>query len=69
MTALLTKVLREHPTGQKRAALEKGQPLSERVLTGGRQEIIGRTALRNFVNRCCDSIGLRRIRIHNLRHS
>jgi integrase len=69
MTPLLARVLRDHRTSQKRLALERGRQFSKYVFTGDRQEIIGRVAFQNALNRCCKAIGLRHIRTHDLRHS
>jgi integrase len=69
MTPLLTEVLLEHRTQQKKAALKAGRPFSNHVFTGDRQEIMGRVAFQNALNRCCKKAGLRHIRTHDLRHS
>jgi integrase len=69
MTPLLTEVLAEHRTKQKKAALKAGRPFSDHVFTGDRQEIMGRVAFQNALNQCCKKAGLRHIRTHDLRHS
>lgn len=69
MTPLLAKVLAEHRTRQKKAALKAGRPVSEYVFNGDRQEIIGRVAFQNALNRCCAKAGIRHIRTHDCRHS
>jgi integrase len=69
MTPVLTEVLAEHRTQQKKAALKAGRPFSDHVFTGDRQEIMGRVAFQNALNRCCEKAGLRHIRTHDLRHS
>ena len=69
MTPLLTEVLLEHRTQQKRGTLKAGRSFSDHVFTGDRQEIFGRVAFRNALKRCCEGAGFRHIRTHDLRHS
>jgi len=69
MTPMLAEVLCKHRKKQKEKALKAGQPFSRHVFTGDRQEVFGRVAFQNALNRCCENIGLHHVRTHDLRHS
>ncbi len=69
MTLNLTETLKEHRTAQKRDALKKGKPVSEFVFSGIKLELLNRETFKNVLNRCLKLAGLRRVRIHSLRHS
>ena len=69
MTLHLTETLMAHRTVQKRNALKNGMPVSEFVFSGADGELLNRDWVRKALNGCSERSGLRRIRIHSLRHS
>ncbi len=69
MTPLLEETLRKLHTEQKKNALKKGQPVPEWVFANKKGNIFDREAFKNALERCLQSANLRRIRIHDLRHS
>jgi integrase len=69
MTPLLAKTLKQLETAQKKAALKRGQPVPEWVFANKRGEIFIRVPFENALNQCLKAAGLRRIRIHDLRHT
>jgi len=69
MTPHLTETLKAHKTNEKRKALRAGQPVSEYVFTGHRNDMLNRNTFQNALNRCADGAKLRHIRTHDLRHS
>jgi integrase len=69
MTVHLTETLKAHRLAQKRGALKKGKPVSEFVFARTREELLSRKSFNNALNRCTKKTGLRKIRIHSLRHS
>jgi integrase len=64
-----TETLKAHRTAQKRDALKNGRPVSEFVFAGTRDELLNRETFKNALYRCTEKAKLRRIRIHDLRHS
>ncbi len=69
MTPHLTETLKELRTKQKRVALKNGRPVPEWVFANKKEQIFTRAAFENALNRCLTQAGLRRIRIHDLRHT
>jgi integrase len=69
MTLHLTETLKAHRTAQKRNALKNGNPVSEFVFSGADGELLNRDWVRKALNDCTERAGLRRIRIHSMRHS
>ena len=69
MTPLLAKTLKQLNTEQKMAALKRGQPVPEWVFANKRGEIFIRVPFENALNQCLKAAKLRRIRIHDLRHT
>ena len=53
----------------KKEALKNGRPVSEWVFTNTRGQMLSRTVIENALNRCLKEVKLRRIRIHDLRHT
>ena len=54
---------------KKRKALKSGRSFPEWVFANKKGEIFGRVPFENALNRCLTSAKLRRIRIHDLRHT
>ncbi len=69
MTPHLTETLKDLRTTQKREALKSGRPFPEWVFANKKGAIFGRIAFNNALNRCLTKAELRRIRIHDLRHT
>jgi integrase len=69
MTPYLTETLKELRTNQKRFALRNGRPVPEWVFANKKGEIFGRVPFENALNQCLKKAELRRIRIHDLRHT
>ena len=69
ITPHLAEALKELKTRQKRLSLKNGLPVPEWVFAGKKGQILSRVAFENALNRCLEGARLRRIRIHDLRHS
>jgi len=69
MSPLLAETLKQLETKQKKAAFKRGQPVPEWVFANKKGEIFIRVPFENALNRCLKGAGLRRIRIHDLRHT
>jgi integrase len=69
MTPHLTETLKELRSSQKRFSLKKGRPVPEWVFANKKGKIFIRVAFENALNRCLEKAKLRRIRIHDLRHT
>jgi integrase len=69
MTPHLTETLKELRTRQKRDSLKNGQPVPEWVFANKWGKIFSRDTFENALNRCLEEANLRRIRIHDLRHT
>jgi integrase len=69
MTPHLTETLKELRTRQKRFSLKNGQQVSEWVFANKKGQILSRAAFENALNQCLKEAKLRRIRVHDLRHT
>ncbi len=69
MSPALTETLKALRLTQKKMALEKGMPVPEWVFANSKGNVIRRYNFRNAFEKCLEKAGLRRIRIHDLRHS
>jgi len=69
MTPHLTETLKKFQTEQKRLALRNGRPFSEWVFTGKHDKMLNYLSFRNALGGCLKAAGLRKIRIHDLRHT
>ncbi|UCG14549.1 MAG: site-specific integrase [Deltaproteobacteria bacterium] len=69
MSPQLVATLKDVRVIQKRKALKQGRPVSEWVFANEEGAMLHRESFRNALNRCLESVGLRRIRVHDLRHS
>ena len=69
MTPHLTGTLKELRISQKRDSLKNGRPVPEWVFANKKGKIFIRVAFENALNRCLEGANLRRIRIHDLRHT
>jgi integrase len=69
MSPLLADTLRELRTEQKKRALRKGRAVPEWVFADREGNIFSRQVLRKVLSKCLEKAGLRRIRIHDLRHT
>ena len=69
MSPLLAGTLRELRTKQKKRALQQGRPISGWVFANRRGETMCMEKLRRTLNKCLEKANLRRIRIHDLRHT
>jgi integrase len=69
MTPHLTETLKELKTEQKRFSLKNGRPVPEWVFANKKGQIFSRAAFENALNQCLKEAKLRRIRIHDLRHT
>ena len=69
MTPLLSNTLKQLETRQKMAALKRGQPVPEWVFANKKGQIFIRVPFENALNQCLKAAKLRRIRIHDLRHT
>ena len=69
MTPHLTETLKNLRTTQKRKALKDGRSFPEWVFANKKGVIFGRVPFENALNRCLTKAKLRRIRIHDLRHT
>lgn len=68
MTPHLTEILKELRLSKKKKALKTGKPFNKRVFAE-RGKVFSRGALGNALKECLKRAGLRKIRIHDLRHS
>jgi integrase len=69
MTPQLAETLQDLRLTQKKRAIKKGGPFSDYVFANNRGEIFLRVPFENALNRCLAAAKLRRIRIHDLRHT
>jgi len=69
ITPHLAATLKRHKTIQKKAALKGGYKFSEFVFAGRNGKILDRMTYKNALNRSLDNAGLKKIRIHDLRHT
>ena len=69
MTPQLAEALHELKLIQKKRAIKSGRPFSDYVFANNRGEIFLRVPFENALNRCLAAAKLRRIRIHDLRHT
>jgi len=54
---------------QKKRALKNGRAVSEWVFADDTGQIMCREAFRRALNKCFELAGMRRVRVHDLRHS
>ena len=69
MTPHLAETLQALQTDRKRNALQKGRPFSEWVFVNNRGRMMRYKAFRKALLECLKKAGLRKIRIHDLRHT
>jgi len=69
MSLQLAETLKELRLTQKKIALKTGKQVSNRVFTTGRGAFLDRNQLRKALLTCLQQAGIRKIRIHDLRHS
>ncbi|UCF02846.1 MAG: site-specific integrase [Deltaproteobacteria bacterium] len=69
MSPHLAETLKELRVIQKKGALRNGRSPSEWVFANEKGEMLHRESFRNALNRCLERAGLRRVRIHDLRHT
>jgi integrase len=69
MTPHLMETLKDLRRSQKVTALKKGRPVPELVFIQKNGKRLRRFRFREVFNRCLEKAGIRRIRIHDLRHS
>jgi integrase len=69
MTPHLTETLKELRTRQKRFSLKNGRPVPDWVFANEKGKIFSRDTFKNALNSCLEEAKLRRIRIHDLRHT
>jgi integrase len=69
MTPHLADTLKALKLTQKKRAVKNGRPFSDYVFANRRGEIFLRVPFENALNRCLEAANLRRIRIHDLRHT
>jgi integrase len=69
MTPRLADTLIELRLLQKKEALKTGKLVPKRVFAFVGSKVLNRDPLRRALNACLDSAGLRRIRVHDLRHT
>jgi len=69
MTPHLTETLKNLRTTQKREALKDGRSFPEWVFAHKKGALFSRGPFENALNRCLTKAKLRRIRIHDLRHT
>ena len=69
MTPHLAETLKALQTAQKRIALQKGRSFSEWVFANNRGNMLRYKSFRKALMRCLKKAGLRKIRIHDLRHA
>ncbi len=69
ITPQLTDTLKELRINQKKLALKCGHVLPEWVFANKRGNIFDGMTFKNALNQCLKSAGLRKIRVHDLRHT
>ncbi len=69
MTPQLSETLKGLRTEQKKRALKKGWSFPDWVFANRKGKRLRRIAFRNALIRCLDDAKLKRIRVHDLRHS
>lgn len=69
MTPQLAEALRALRVVQKKRALRRGGPVSEWVFATEAGGMFHKETFRNALRRCLEAAGLRRVRVHDLRHS
>ena len=69
MTPHLAETLQNLKIKQELDAMVAGRPVPEWVFANKKGEFFGRVPSENALNRCLDKAKLRRIRIHDLRHT
>ena len=69
MTPHLAETLKALRTIQKKRALKSGRPVSEWVFADTKGKMLCREVFRRALNKCLEYAGLRRLRVHDLRHS
>ena len=69
MSLQLTQVLKDRRTDQKKWALKNGQPVPEFVFATKKGKLQLAENLRYALEKCLEAAGIRRIRIHDMRHS
>ena len=68
MTPHLAETLKALRIIQKKRALKNGMPVSEWVFADTKGKMLCREVFRRVLNKCLEYAGLRRIRVHDLRH-
>ncbi len=69
MTPQLAETLKALKVTQAKAALKRGKPTPEWVFAGSKGEMLERMAFTKALNQCLKLAELRRIRVHDLRHT
>jgi integrase len=69
MTPHLAETLQDLKLKQELDSMVAGRPIPKWVFANKKGEIFVRVALENALNRCLEKAKLRRIRIHDLRHT
>jgi integrase len=69
MTPQLAETLKDLKLIQKKKAIKRGKPFPDHVFANNRGEIFLGVPFENALNRCLTAAKLRRIRIHDLRHT
>jgi integrase len=69
MSPHLTETLRKLKLFNQKQALKSRKPFSTLVFAGSNGGMLSRDNLRYGLNVCLDNTGLRRIRVHDLRHT
>jgi integrase len=69
MTPHLAETLQDLRLAQKKRAIKNGRPFSDYVFANNRGEIFLRVPFENALHKCLKAANLRRMRIHDLRHT
>ena len=69
MTPHLTETLKTLRIEHKKNALKHGRPVPVWVFTNTRGKMLTRAVFENALKKCLDKSNLRKIRIHDLRHT
>jgi integrase len=69
MSPLLAKTLKALKVIQKKRALKQGRSVAEWVFANAKGNMMCREGFRRGLNKCLEKTGMRRIRVHDLRHS
>lgn len=69
MTPHLAEILKACQVEEKKRALKQGRPVSEWVFADEKGEMLNRVAFMKALFRCLEKAKLRKIRVHDLRHS